>query len=141
MMEVFIGVEDKLIDLHTHTCYSDGELSPYDLISKAIDSNIGVIAITDHDTIEGLKVLKNDIKAQQLIKNNIRVINGIELSAKFSIGKMHILGLGIDITNKKLNDKMIELKNNSLQSVLSIMEQIKRDYNIVFGYEDIKNKV
>lgn len=136
-----MGVEDKLIDLHTHTCYSDGELSPYDLISKAIDSNIGVIAITDHDTIEGLKVLKNDIKAQHLIKNNISLINGIELSAKFSIGKMHILGLGIDITNKKLNEKMIELKNNSLQSVLSIMEQIKRDYNIVFGYEDIKNMI
>ena len=51
---------------------------------------------------------------------------------------MHILGYGIDLDNKELNEKMSILKDNSINSVLSIMEQIKRDYGIRFRYNDIK---
>ena len=54
---------------------------------------------------------------------------------------MHILGYGIDLNNKSLNKKMVDLKDNSINSVLSIMEQIKRDYGIRFSYEDIKELV
>ena len=54
---------------------------------------------------------------------------------------MHILGYGIDLNNKALNKKMIDLRDNSINSVLSIMEQIKRDYGIRFGYDDIKELV
>ena len=130
---------NKLIDLHTHTNYSDGDLSPYDLIHLAIKSGIGVLGITDHDTLEGIKQIdKND----SLISNSdIEIINGIELSAKVSKGKIHILGYGIDIYSPILNAKMEELRDNSINSVLSVMEQIKRDYNIVFRYEDIKQLV
>ena len=46
---------EKLIDMHSHTNYSDGELSPQELIELAISKNIGVLSITDHDTIEGIK--------------------------------------------------------------------------------------
>lgn len=128
-------MKNKLIDMHTHTNYSDGELSPDELIKLAIKKNIGTIAITDHDTIEGIKkVDKNKYK-------NIKIINGIELSAKVSIGRMHILGYGIDLNNKILNSKMSELKDNSINSVLSVMEQIKRDYGIRFKYDDIKELI
>ena len=54
---------------------------------------------------------------------------------------MHILGYGIDLENQILNNKMSELRDNSINSVLSIMEQIKRDYGIIFKYEDIKELV
>ena len=54
---------------------------------------------------------------------------------------MHILGYGIDLTNKSLNKKMSDLKDNSINSVLSVMEQIKRDYGIRFRYDDIRNLV
>ena len=113
---------DKLIDMHTHTNYSDGDLSPEELIKLSISKNIGTLAITDHDTIEGIKTVNRD---EPYIKNSgIRIINGIELSSKVNKGRMHILGYGIDLDNKELNDKMHELKENSLHSVLSIMEQI-----------------
>ena len=131
--------ENKLIDMHTHTNYSDGELSPEELIKLAIKNNIGTLAITDHDTISGIK--KVDRNKNYIKQSGIKIINGIELSAKATKGRMHILGYGIDLNNKKLNDKMSVLKDNSINSVLSIMEQIKRDYNIVFGYEDIKELV
>ena len=128
-------MKDKLIDMHTHTNYSDGELSPDELIILAKKRNIGTIAITDHDTIEGIK------KVDKSKYDNIKIINGIELSAKVDSGRMHILGYGIDLNNKELNDMMYELRDNSVNSVLSVMEQIKRDYGIRFKYEDIKELI
>ena len=130
---------EKLIDMHTHTNYSDGDLSPQELIKLAIDKGIGTLAITDHNTIEGIKkVNKND---DIIVVSGIKIINGIELSAKTDIGRMHILGYGIDLNNEALNKKLLEIKDNSINSFLSIMEQIKRDYGIRFSYEDIKTLV
>lgn len=130
---------DKIVDLHTHTNYSDGDLSPNDLVKLAIANRVGTLAITDHNTIEGVKIID---RTDSLIANSgIRIINGIELSAKVPTGRMHILGYDIDINNANLNKKMLELKDNSINSVLSIMEQIKRDYGIIFGYNDIKELV
>lgn len=126
---------NELIDLHTHTNYSDGDLSPCELIDLAIESGIKTLSITDHDTVEGVK------KLSTLEYGNIQIINGIELSAKTLTGRMHILGYDINAFDEELNKKMIEIKDNSINRVLSIMEQIKRDYGIVFGYEDIKNLV
>ena len=129
----------KIIDMHTHTDYSDGDLSPQELIRLAIDKGIGTIAITDHDTIEGIKNVNRSEKI--ILDSGIEIISGIELSAKVNRGRMHILGYGIDLNNKTLNKKMVDLKDNSINSVLSIMEQIKRDYGIRFSYEDIKELV
>ena len=122
---------EKLIDMHMHTNYSDGDLSPNELIEKAINNNIGTMAITDHNTIEGLRNFDN------IYKEEIEIINGIELSAKSLKGTMHILGYDIDIENKTLNGKMHELKNISFQRELSLIEQLKKDYKIEFDYQDI----
>lgn len=129
----------KYIDLHTHTNYSDGELSPEKLIKLAISKNIDTISITDHDTINGIKTV--DKNASYITESGIQIINGIELSVKRDVGRMHILGYGIDLENEALNQKMSFLRDNSVNSVLSIMEQIKRDYGIRFTYEDIKNLI
>ena len=129
----------KIIDMHTHTNYSDGDLSPQELIKLAIDKRIGTLAITDHDTIEGIKKINRN--EDIIVDSGIKIINGIELSAKTYKGRMHILGYGIDLNDKELNKKMIDLKDNSINSLLSIMEQIKRDYGIRFSYEDIKELI
>lgn len=128
-------MSEKLIDMHTHTNYSDGELSPDELIRLAIEKNIETLAITDHDTIEGIKTVDKSNYPE------IEIINGIELSVKINKGRMHILGYGIDLNNETLNKKMTDLKNNSTDSLLSTMEQIKRDYGIRFSYEDIKEMI
>ena len=128
-------MEDKLIDMHLHTSFSDGELSPDELIDKAISSNVSIMSITDHDTIDGLKSINRDYSKK------IEIINGIELSAKVPKGRMHILGYDFDINNQDLNNKLYELKNNSLQRVLSLIEQLKKDYNIFFTYEEIKELI
>lgn len=130
---------EKIIDLHTHTNFSDGELSPEKLIREAIQNRVGTIAITDHDTIRGIQSL--DKESQIILDSGIQIIDGIELSAKTKKGRMHILGYDIDLQNNDLNNKMSELRDNAFNATLSVMEQIKRDYGIVFSYEDIKNLI
>ena len=130
---------EKIIDMHAHTNYSDGDLSPQDLIRLAIDKRVGTLTITDHDTIEGIKKVNRN--EDIIVDTGIEIINGIELSAKSDKGRMHILGYGIDLNNVALNKKMTDLRDNSINSVLSIMEQIKRDYGIRFSYEDIRELV
>lgn len=124
-----------MIDLHTHSCYSDGEYTPNDLILKAKKEGIKIISITDHDTVLG----NQNITLTEEEKSGIKIIPGIELSAKVSKGQMHILGYNIDIYNKELNNKITELKNNSFYSVLGILTQIKKDYGITFTTEEILN--
>ena len=138
VLKYYFETRKKLIDLHTHSIYSDGELSPEELIKLAKEKNIGTIALTDHDTIAGNLYLQ---KHGFFIDKEIRVIPGIELSAKVPKGRMHILGYNIDLFNPALNNKMKELQNNSLNSVLSILEQIKRDYGIIFTYDEIKELI
>ena len=121
----------QLIDLHTHSHYSDGNLSPRELIDLAIASDIGIISITDHDTLLGNKTINFN-------HPGINIIPGIELSAKIDKGRMHILGYNIDIQNEDLNKKMSELQTISVNSVLSVVEQIKRDFEIVLTHEEIK---
>ena len=121
----------KLIDMHTHTNYSDGDYSPTELIELAKKQNIKILGITDHDTLEGIKNVPKNIK-------NLKIIPGIELTAKVPKGRMHILGYNIDINNEELNDKMSWLKDKSTNSVISLIEQLKKDYKIYFTHEEIK---
>ena len=94
-----------MIDLHTHTTASDGEKTPEGLIDLALDKKLSAVAITDHDTVSGLK------SAFEYAKNkNIMFIPGIELEADVNKGQMHILGLFIDLENKELNDLLEKIK-------------------------------
>lgn len=121
-----------LIDMHTHTKYSDGELTPDELILKAQKEGIKTIAITDHDTLLGVQNINIDLENEE-----IEVIKGIEISIKVPVGRMHILGYDININDDKLNQKIIELHNNSIYSMIGLICQLKKDYNITFETEEI----
>ncbi|MDR1100569.1 MAG: PHP domain-containing protein [Treponema sp.] len=89
-----------MIDLHTHSNVSDGELSPAQLIRKAAAEGISAIALTDHDTIAGIEIARNEAQAL-----GIRLIPGIEIEISWAPppgvsgtgpgGEFHLLGLGI----------------------------------------------
>ena len=120
----------RKIDMHIHTTYSDGTLTPDEVITEAMNNNLQAIAITDHDTVKGLKNINLKYK-------NLKVINGIELSAKSSKGRMHILGYGINIYDENLNNKLDEIKTHNINHIISLLEQLKKDYDIVFSYDDL----
>jgi len=88
-------------DLHTHTTASDGELSPEALVIKAKNNNIDVLAVTDHDTTSGISAA-----VTEAIKQNIKLIPGIELSISWMDKNFHIVGLGIDPDNKRLKESL-----------------------------------
>ncbi len=81
-----------MIDLHAHTTTSDGTLSPKELIQQAKDAGLSAIAVTDHDTIDGLEEAQNEAD-----KLDILLVKGIEFSVAFGENRiLHVLGLGIN---------------------------------------------
>ncbi len=86
-------------DLHCHSHFSDGILSPEMLVSRAKEREVNVLALTDHDTIAGLFL------AQQAADEcGIILINGIEFSSQWGKGGVHIVGLGLKLESQSLKD-------------------------------------
>lgn len=89
------------IDLHVHSTFSDGTLTPSELVSEAERIGLAAFALTDHDCVLGIAEARN---AARKIKEDSRpeVISGVELSCEFEEREIHILGLYIDEENKHL---------------------------------------
>jgi len=81
-------------DLHSHSYYSDGVLSPKELVILAKESGCDMFSLTDHDTTQGIPEAQLESAALGL-----KLINGVEISAFWQNSAIHIVGLGIDIDN------------------------------------------
>jgi len=79
------------IDLHSHSTASDGRLAPAELVRRAAQSGVEVLALTDHDGVAGLEEAR-----QAAVEQGIRFINGIELSVSWNKRTIHIVGLNFD---------------------------------------------
>jgi len=77
-------------DLHSHTTHSDGHLTVEELLARAVDKNIDVFAITDHDTVAAIEPARAFIKRENL---PLKLINGVEISTKWESFEIHIVGL------------------------------------------------
>lgn len=97
----------RYIDLHTHTYYSDGILTPTDNVRTARINGIDILAITDHDKTDGYEEAR--IAGE---KYQVQIIAGTEISTE----KYHILGLGIDIYNPKFK-KFLEFSADEQKKV------------------------
>ncbi|MFC1846378.1 PHP domain-containing protein, partial [Chloroflexota bacterium] len=95
-------------DLHLHTTASDGRLEPQELVKLAAETGLDVIAITDHDTIDG--VSPSLIAAEKY--PSLTVIPGLEISTDVSNGEVHILGYFIDYTDDNLLNRLNEMRNS-----------------------------
>lgn len=127
-------VSEKRVDLHMHTLHSDGTLTPVELVERAKSRSLSCIALTDHDTING--VLEAQAAGRKL---GVEVVAGVEISVIFEPGTMHILGYFVDIQNKILltglekiqnargerNPKIIELLNK--MGVAITLEEVKAE--------------
>ncbi len=94
-------------DLHIHTFYSDSTSSPEEVIEQAKKAELGCIAITDHDTVDGIAPTIECAK-----KYDIEVIAGIELSTELNGRDIHMLGYCFDYTNPELR-KTLDLRQDS----------------------------
>lgn len=82
-----------MVDLHVHSNKSDGTFTPSELVTMAIEKNLTALALTDHDTTDGLEELANTAAGKPLA-----VVPGIELSTEYEGKDIHIVGLFIDPT-------------------------------------------
>jgi predicted metal-dependent phosphoesterase TrpH len=93
------------IDLHTHSNASDGTLPPREVVRLAKERGLAAFALTDHDTIDGLAAAVAAGK-----EFDVEVIPGVEISARHSLGSMHILGYFLDYESELLASRLAVLK-------------------------------
>lgn len=91
-----------MIDLHVHSNHSDGTCSPEELVSLSQKSGVSVFALTDHDTVSGIRKAKAAAAQSADSDSPVTVISGVEISAAYQKKDIHILGLFVDETNPVL---------------------------------------
>ncbi|MCD6595914.1 PHP domain-containing protein [bacterium] len=110
----------KYIDLHTHSTVSDGSWTPTRIVDRAKKYGLSVIAITDHDAVDGI-----DEEAEAARKVGIDYIPGIEISTAWCHGRMHILGYFIDNHSQSIEELLKKLQDSRKDRVFKICERLK----------------
>jgi len=106
-------------DLHMHTNHSDGTLNPTELARLARAQGVDAVALTDHDTVTGIKEL-----VEETNRLGLEAIPGVELSANFHPGTLHILGYGFD-PDGPIQEKLEKFQKARAERNPRILEKLK----------------
>lgn len=112
-----------IYDLHSHTTASDGLLTPEALVKRAVDMRVGVLAITDHDTVSGIRPAREAVMQHAL---PLRIISGVEASTLWENHEIHIVGLGMDIDHPQLTAFLAGQANTRWQRAERIAERLEK---------------
>lgn len=108
-------------DLHIHTNFSDGKYSPEEVVAMAKKVGLNYIAITDHDTIDGI----SDLYENGFYPSGaINIIPGIEMSAASEKNEIHILGYNVDIFNQELTESLVEVGESRWTRFTEIIKKL-----------------
>lgn len=110
-------------DYHMHTFLSDGEPSPADLVRACIALNLDEISITDHDSIGSYPEVFEIAKGSKL-----RIVPGGEFDCAHGDAELHMLGVGVDITNQTLNNHLATVQSARKRRATQQAEAINRFY-------------
>lgn len=120
-----------MFDLHTHTTCSDGTLTPSEIIKEAHKKGLIAIALTDHDTTEG------NLEAMEASRGfDMDLIPGVEISAQWPNGILHILGYYIDPENEDLSSRLGQLRRARNTRITTIVERLGQ-LNIRITEQDV----
>ena len=111
-----------LTDLHMHSYYSDGTMSPREIVEDAKKRNIQLIAITDHNVLDSYTELKE--AAEEF---GIKVIRGVEIDARFEDIVVHILAYNFE-DNENLFNLVHKAKNELLETSIELIKRMENDY-------------
>ncbi len=107
-------------DLHTHSDCSDGKLSPQALVELAIERGVATMALTDHDTVEGI------VPAESAAGKSLEIIPGIELSCLWRNRLIHVLGLKINIHAETIKQAAIHQKAIRVERAKKIAHRLTK---------------
>ncbi len=122
------------VDLHTHTVYSDGALSPTELVLLAKKQGLSIISITDHDSINGFREAVecgNDI--------GVEVIPGLEISTDLDDKEIHLLAYFIDINNEELQKYLSFFRDERFQRAKRMVNKLKK-LGLPITIDDVMDK-
>ncbi len=113
------------VDLHCHSHFSDGSLSPEQLISRASANGVDLLAVTDHDTIDGVKLL-----LKQPSNLPLTLIPAAEISSSWENKDIHIVALGVDINNKIFSEFLKQQLRKRQQRGLLLIDKFENRLKI-----------
>ncbi len=122
----------RFVDLHTHSTASDGSLPPAEVVRLADQAHLAAVALTDHDTVAGIDEAR---RASENLPELI-FVPGIEISAAFAQGTLHILGLGIDPASSYLGRMMTTLQDSRATRNPRILQKLT-DLGMPLSMEDV----
>ena len=120
------------VDLHTHSIFSDGSHTPTELIALAVHNGLRGLALTDHDTVEGVVEL-----ARVGDQAGIATVPGVEISTSLHQRTIHILGYGIDATNAGLQQWLRPLQEGRERRNAIILQKL-RDLGFSITDEEVQ---
>lgn len=109
----------RRVDLHAHTTFSDGVLTPEALVSRAVDKRLAALAITDHDTVEAIP------RARAAAGTALQLVPGIEMSTAFEGADLHILGYYIDPNHAMLCERLVGFQEERRRRAAAIVERLR----------------
>lgn len=109
-----------IFDLHCHTTVSDGKLTPKELTARAVERGVDVLALTDHDTTDGIALVQKEITDNQY---DLKLISGVEISTCWENKDIHIVGLNFDVEHPAM---VAYLENQSQIREARAMEIARR---------------
>ncbi|NIQ39649.1 MAG: PHP domain-containing protein [Proteobacteria bacterium] len=119
------------IDLHVHTTASDGTLTPSQVVHLAKKRRLKAIAITDHDTVDGVQEAQEE--GQRV---SLEIIPGIEISANIKTGSVHLLGYFVQTKGGILREKLEKLKEARSERNPKIVDKLN-DLGIDITYQEV----
>jgi len=109
------------IDLHIHSTASDGRLSPADIVCKSVERGVTVIAIADHDTVDGIVPALTAAKAFPRLK----VIPCVEISTDVPSGEVHVLGYFIDYTDPEFVARLEGMRHSRRERAQGMIAKLR----------------
>jgi predicted metal-dependent phosphoesterase TrpH len=121
------------VDLHIHTTASDGKFSPEEIVHKALELGVTVIAICDHDTVDGIPLALEAARAFPQLK----VIPGVEVSTFAPGSEVHVLGYFIDFNAPELRAALDNLRSSRRERAKAIIARLK-DLDICIDWQRVQ---
>jgi predicted metal-dependent phosphoesterase TrpH len=109
----------RRVDLHVHTLFSDGVLTPEAVVAHALERSLAALAITDHDSVEGVE------RARIAAGAALELVPGIEVSSTLDGADLHILGYYLDPEDAELNDSLARFREERLRRAHLMVERLR----------------
>jgi hypothetical protein len=112
-----------LVDLHSHTTFSDGHDTPSALVKMAAENNVAVLGVADHDNLDGLPEAIAAGKA-----HGVKIVRGVEITTGFHARTIHMLGYGVPLDNVEFNDFLGKVYRHRKTVMTEVVEKMNAEF-------------